>query len=126
MSKVQTYGVMHFNIDCDLYVVAKTTGMTAQEFLKGALAEDAGYDLGSEKGWNEAEVANHLFPFVKDDGYIVHRAGTHPTDYDVEDWWEFVKHPGRGHVKVWYINMEEVAEYYKKVSYYNLGQPIKR
>jgi len=113
MSKVAEAGVMHFSIDGDLYVAAIATGMTAQEFLKAAMGEDAGYDLASKQSWNEAEVANHLFPFIKNDGYIVHRLGSHPTDFDVEDWWEFVKESGRGHVKVWYLDMEEVENHYK-------------
>lgn len=110
MSKVSTYGVMHFSIDCDLYVASKEIGWTANEFLKEAFKEDAGYELASERGWNEAEVFNKLFPFVKDDGYIVHRVGPHPVDYDVEDWWEFVKVSGRGHVKVWYLDIKEAEK----------------
>lgn len=108
--KLKNYGVMHFSIDCDIFVAPRKEYLTAQEFLKAAMAEDAGYELAEDKLWNEAEAFNNLLPYVKDDAFIVHRVGYCPSDTDLDDWWEFVRNPGRGHMKVWYLDIHEIED----------------
>ena len=105
-TEVKTYGVMHFNIDCDAFVAPKREFNTAEEFITRAVDyEDAGYDLFPERD----NAIEKLLPLVVSDGYyIVHRCSYHPTDYDLNDWWELVTFSGRGHIPIWYIDMEKV------------------
>lgn len=102
------HGVMHFNIECDMFVAPKKEYPSADSFLKDAIGEDAGYELRHKNGWNDKQVFDYLLPYVAADGYIVHRVGWCPSDTDIDDWWEFTKLSGRGHMKVWYLDMESV------------------
>lgn len=118
MSKFADYGVMHFNIECDQFVAARSRYLTAQEFLAEAIREDAGWKLAIDKSWNEAELFNNLFPYVSDNAYVIHRVGECPSDPNIDDWWAFVDGPGKSHVKVWVLDMVEVKQRLK------LGEPI--
>ena len=103
MNKLAKAGVMHFGIDCDMYVAAKSLFETAEEFLSRAVDEDAGDEFAKSR----EEAMTLLRPFVKE-GYVVYRCTPHPSDADLEEWWEFTKSSGRGHSPAWYVDMEEV------------------
>jgi len=106
MSKIN--GVIRFSIDCDLFVGTREEFLTAEAFLQQAIDyEDCGFELAREKLWDAAETFTQLIPYVKDNGFIVHRCSPHPSDADIEDWWEFVDYKGRGHIPVWSIDMNK-------------------
>ena len=109
-------GVVHFNIDCDLFVGKQSEYPTATAFLKDAFKEDAGDEVQEQNGWSEAETFEKLLPFVENNGYIVHRVGECPSDPDLDDWWEFVDRPGRGHIKVWTLDIEKVEKALEQIS----------
>ena len=107
MLSFKELGVMHFNIECDIFVAHRDLYQAATGFVEDAIEEDAGYEIASEMGWDEEQLRIFLLPYVYDDGYVVHRIGGCP-DNDIDDWWEFMNNPGRGHIKVWYLDMAKV------------------
>ena len=108
-TETEKYGVWHWTIECDIYVANKKCFQTAEEFVKGAMKEDAGWDLQNEYHLTEKEVFEKLLPFVCGDKYIRYNVG---YNFYAEDFgtWEFVNKTGRGHVPVWSLDMEEVEK----------------
>ena len=53
MGKLDGYGVMHFNIECDMFVGDRRSYPTAEAFLEATMLEDAGYELARKNEWTE-------------------------------------------------------------------------
>lgn len=111
MGKFKDYGIMHFKIECDLFVAHKDLFVDASSFLMEAIhKEDCGIDIAIKNGWDKTQVFNAFIPSVKNDGYVVSRIGYWFYSESNEPHYEFVKTKGRGHIPVWYIDMDEVTK----------------
>jgi hypothetical protein len=102
---MKKHGVMHFRINCDMFVARKKEFATALEFITEAVKhEDCGEDIFTDAD----EAISKLLPFVDDNAYIAYRISECPDDPDTKGYWAFVDGHGIGHMQVWLIDMDAV------------------
>ena len=118
MSTLAELGIMHLEIDGDLYCGSKKAYPTREGFVEAALRESClGDDLmeklclfGSEL--SEEMLTNRMSEFVLprvSAGFMIHRLGPSPDPFrDDDQWWEYGDEPGPGRSPVWSVDVDEI------------------